>query len=103
MAAGFPSVAALPSARFSFSDSFAFRPGLCFHPPAMVPSLEIFRIESGALRWCEAVGNMETAKSRIKKLALSSRGHYFIFDQKSGQRIDVSVKSGHRGPRVDMG
>jgi len=51
----------------------------------MVPSLDIFRIESGDLRWCEAAANIETAKARIEKLALSSRGNYFIFDQKSGQ------------------
>jgi hypothetical protein len=70
---------------------------------AMVPSLDIFRIESGDLRWCEAVANMETAKARIEKLALSSRGNYFIFDQKSGKRIHVSVESGRCGPRVGMG
>jgi hypothetical protein len=46
---------------------------------------------------------METAKVRIKKLALSSRGSYFIFDQKSGQRIHVSVESGRHSPRVDLG
>jgi hypothetical protein len=69
----------------------------------MAPSLDIFRIESGDLRWCEAVANMETAKARIEKLALSSRGNYFIFDQKSGQRIHVNVESGHGGPRVGMG
>jgi hypothetical protein len=69
----------------------------------MAPSLDIFRIESGDLRWCEAVANMETAKARIEKLALSSRGNYFIFDQKSGQRIHVNVESGHGGPRVAMG
>ena len=51
----------------------------------MVPSLDIFKIESGDLRWCEAVANMETAKARIEKLALSSRGNYFIFDQKNRQ------------------
>jgi hypothetical protein len=65
----------------------------------MVPSLDIFRIESGDLRWCESVANMETAQARIKKLALSSRGNYFIFDQKSGQRTQVNVESGHHGPR----
>jgi hypothetical protein len=46
---------------------------------------------------------METAKARIEKLALSSRGNYFIFDQKSGQRIHVSVEFGRCGPRVGMG
>ena len=63
----------------------------------MVPSLDIFRIESGDLRWCEAVANMETAKARIKKLALCSRRNYFVFDQKSGQRTDVRVESGRYG------
>jgi hypothetical protein len=69
----------------------------------MIPSLDIFRIESGDLHWCEAVANTKAAKARIKKLALSSRGNYFIFDQKSGQRIHVSVESGRHGPRVNMG
>jgi hypothetical protein len=40
---------------------------------------------------------METAKARIKKLALCSRGNYFVFDQKSGQRTDVRVESGRYG------
>jgi hypothetical protein len=69
----------------------------------MVPSLDIFRMESGDLRWCEAVTNMEAAKARIEKPALSWRGNYFVFDQKSGQRIHVSVESGRHGPRVNMG
>ena len=69
----------------------------------MVPSLDIFKIESGDLRWCEAVTSIETAKARIEKLALSSRGNYFIFDQKSGERIHVNVESNHHGPRVNMG
>jgi hypothetical protein len=69
----------------------------------MVPSFDIFRIESGDLRWCEAVANMETAKARIEKLALSSQGNYFIFDQKSGKRTHVSVESGHHVPRVSLG
>jgi hypothetical protein len=68
-----------------------------------VPSLDIFRMESGDLRWCEAVTNMETAKARIEKLAVSSRGNCFVFDQKSDQRIHVSVEPGRHGPRVDMG
>src|ERR1700733_190513 len=69
----------------------------------MVPSLDIFRIESGDLRWCEAVANLETAKARIQKLSLSSCGNYFVLDQKSGQRIHVSVESGRHDPRVNMG
>jgi hypothetical protein len=56
----------------------------------MVPSLDIFRIESSGVRWCEAATTVETAKARIEKLAVSSHGNYFIFDQTNGQRIPVS-------------
>ena len=80
----------------------------------MVPSLDIFRIESGGVLWCEAATTLETAKARIQKLALSSPGSYLILNQKTGQRIPVvrgssaqiehrSVESGHHGPRVGMG
>ena len=55
----------------------------------MAPSLDIFRIESGGVRWCEAVATIETAKARIQKIALSSPGSYLILDQKTGQRIPV--------------
>ena len=81
----------------------------------MVPSLDIFRIESGGVRWCEAAATFETAKARIQKLVLSSPGNYLIFDQKTGVRIPVvplgpsaqidhpSVESGHGGPGIGMG
>jgi hypothetical protein len=59
----------------------------------MVPSVDIFRIESGDLYWCEAVATIETAKARIENLVLSSRGNYFIYDQKTGQRIPVMPRS----------
>jgi hypothetical protein len=80
----------------------------------MVPSLDIFRIESGGVLWCETAATIETAKARIQKLALSSPGGYLILNQRTGQRIPVmpgcspqiespSVESGHHGPRVGMG
>jgi hypothetical protein len=56
----------------------------------MAPSLDIFRIESGGVLWCEAVTTIETAKARIQKIALSSPGNYLILDQKTGQRIPVT-------------
>lgn len=68
----------------------------------MAPSLDIFRIESGDLWWCEAAATMENAKARIEKLLQTWPGSYFIFNQKSGERVHVSVESGH-GPRVGMG
>ena len=55
----------------------------------MAPTLDIFRIESDGVLWCEAVAAIETAKARIQKIALSSPGNYLILDQKTGQRIPV--------------
>jgi hypothetical protein len=68
----------------------------------MVPSLDIFRVESNGVLWCEAVATVEAAKAHIQKLALSSPGRYFILNQKTGQRTPVSVESAHR-PRVALG
>jgi len=80
----------------------------------MVPSLDIFKINGGDVLWREAVATLEAAKTRIRKLALSSPGEYFILDQNTGQRTFVplpgsaqiehpSVESAHHGPRIDMG
>jgi hypothetical protein len=79
----------------------------------MVPSLDIFRIESSRVLWCEAVATIETAKARIQELAASSPGSYFILNQHTGWRISVipdssaqighpSVESGDNGRRVGM-
>ena len=60
----------------------------------MVPSLDIFKISGGSVLWRDAVATLETAKARIRKLALSSPGEYFIFDQKTGQRVFVTPLGG---------
>ena len=59
----------------------------------MVPSLDIFRIESSGVLWCGAVTTVETARDRIRKLADSSPGSYLILDQTTGQRIVVTPGS----------
>ena len=81
----------------------------------MAPALDIFKINGGDVLWREAVATLEDAETRIRRLALSSPGEYFILDQNTGQRTFVtptlssaqierpSVESGHHGPRVDMG
>jgi hypothetical protein len=56
----------------------------------MVPSLDIFKISGGGVLWRDAVATLETAKARIRKLALSSPGEYFILDQNTGQRVFVT-------------
>jgi hypothetical protein len=56
----------------------------------MVPSLDIFRIESDGVLWCGAVTTVETAKDRIQNLADSSPGSYLILNQTTGLRIVVT-------------
>jgi len=55
----------------------------------MVASLDIFKISGGRVLWRDAVATLETAKARIRKLALSSPGEYFILDQNTGERVFV--------------
>jgi len=81
----------------------------------MFPSLDIFKIEGADVLWRDAVADLEEAKTRIRRLALSSPGEYFVFNQHTGQRTAVtqllgyaqnecpSVESGDHGPRVGMG
>ena len=59
----------------------------------MVPSLDIFKIDSLGVVWRESVESLETARTRIQKLALSSPGEYFILNQKTGQRIFMRQSS----------
>jgi hypothetical protein len=60
----------------------------------MVPSLDIFKISGGGVLWRDAVATFETAKARIRKLALSSPGEYFILDQNTGERVFVTPLGG---------
>jgi hypothetical protein len=59
----------------------------------MVPSLDIFKICGGDVLWRDAVATLETAKARVRRLALSSPGEYFVLDQNTGQRIFVTPLS----------
>ena len=78
----------------------------------MVPSLDIFKISGGAVLWRDAVATLESAKARIRRLALSAPGEYFILDQNTGQRtfvtplgspIEYPVVESCNGPRTGMG
>jgi hypothetical protein len=47
---------------------------------------DIFRKDSAALVWVEALQDLESAERRVKELAQRSHGEYVIFDQ-TKQRI----------------
>jgi hypothetical protein len=57
----------------------------------MFQPLDIFKTDSsGTLLWRGAAETWVAAKASVKKLALSSPGEYFIFDQHTRQRVRVT-------------
>ena len=56
-------------------------------------SLDIFKEDmSGNPVWIDAVGNLESARSRLRQLVSVFPGEYFVFDQRS-RRIVVRLGS----------
>lgn len=56
----------------------------------MVPPFDIFRRQGGGnVRWLGVVADFETAKARVKELAESIPGEYFIFSLAAGRRLDI--------------
>lgn len=42
------------------------------------------------MRWLEVVTDLEVAKVRVKELAESVPGEYFIFSLEAGRRLDLN-------------
>ena len=59
----------------------------------MMPPFDILKVESEGVRWMEAVADLERAKARVKVLAVSSPGEYFIVNQQTGERISIRSKT----------
>src|ERR1700676_2853160 len=58
----------------------------------MVPSFDIFKIDLiRDVLWQDAAESLAAARVSIEKLATSSPGEYLIFDQKTGQRVLVTL------------
>jgi hypothetical protein len=69
----------------------------------MVPSFDIFKIHSiGDVLWRDAVESLVGISVSIEKLTTSSSGEYLIFDQKTGQKIFVTLPgvSAKRGSKA---
>jgi hypothetical protein len=59
---------------------------------SMVPSFDIFKIHSiGDVLWRDVVESLVVVRVSIEKLTTSSPGEYVIFDQKTGQKIFVTL------------
>ena len=56
----------------------------------MVPPFDIFRRQGGgSVQWLGVVTSLEAAKARVKELAESVPGQYFIFSLATGHRLDI--------------
>ena len=56
----------------------------------MIPPFDIFkRLGGGGVRWLGVVTDLEAAKVRVKELAASSPGEYFIFSLAAGSRLHI--------------
>jgi len=65
----------------------------------MVPSFDIFKIDLiGDVLWRDAAESLVAARVSIEKLATSSPGEYLIFDQKTGQRVFVTLPGASAKP-----
>jgi hypothetical protein len=58
--------------------------------PAMLASLDIFKMEKGTYVWKAAVESFELAKSKVQELATNAPGEYMIFSQTTGSKIVVN-------------
>ncbi len=63
----------------------------------MTPKVDIFRVETGGVRWVEAVATLEGAKARVQELAGRSPGEYFLLDQETGNKLVIKVAGTDRG------
>ena len=51
------------------------------------PGYDILRKDGLALVWVETADDIESARSRIERLADQSRNEYVVFDQHTGQIV----------------
>jgi len=59
----------------------------------MVPPFDIFKVDTGSIRWLEAAEDLERAKVRVRVLAASSPGEYLIFNHQTGKRVSIKPQS----------
>jgi hypothetical protein len=66
----------------------------------MVPPSNIFKRQGGgSVRWLGVVTDLEAAKLRVRELAESIPGEYFIFSLATGQRLRINTTDTNNGSR----
>lgn len=59
----------------------------------VTPHLDILKRQSdGSFIWIETVADIESARNRLRHLAGTSPGEYFVFDQKLQQIVATTAQ-----------
>ena len=58
----------------------------------MTPQYDIFRMKKGEYVWLEATMTLEDAEARVQELGAAEPGEYVIFDEKTCDRISLTVE-----------
>jgi len=67
----------------------------------MVPPFDIFKRQGGgSVRWLGGVAtDLDAARLRVRELAESIPGEYFIFSLATGHRLDIKMTDANNGTR----
>ena len=57
----------------------------------MIPQFDIFR-KKGEYVWLEATMTLDDAEARVQELGAAEPGEYLIFNEKTGDRISLTVE-----------
>jgi len=60
-------------------------------PQAVIPPLDIFKMQEGTYVWKAAAENLEIAKSKVQQLATVAPGEYMIFSQTTGKKTIIPL------------
>jgi hypothetical protein len=59
----------------------------------LIPEYDIFLIGDNGLTWLGPAESLDDAKTRIQQRGAVEPGDYFIFDQSTGDRFQMTVRA----------
>ena len=68
----------------------------------MVANFDIFREDDNGVHWLGAVADLETAKRRAQEIMIQVPGRYFVFNQKTGNRMYIEPMRPNERERTEQ-
>jgi hypothetical protein len=66
----------------------------------MTLPFDIFRVETGGVRWLESAATLEDAQALVQKLTANSPAEYLVLNQETGDKV-IMTFDGVGGVRVN--